>query len=113
MSEFEDLRMIELVKKFKVDVLQIEETRSAALFKQASKDLQSVYNFHLTADKPFKSVDAYLKNIYKSFKCSAVIVNSALKKKAVKSEDATLLDECIQIMIKCCDVIIAKLSKKK
>ena len=44
---------------------------------------------------------------------SAVIVNSALKKKAVKSEDATLLDECIQIMIKCCDVIIAKLSKKK
>ena len=81
MSEFEDLRMIELVKKFKVDVLQIEETRSAALFKQASKDLQSVYNFHLTADKPFKSVDTYLKNIYKSFNCSAVIVNSALKRK--------------------------------
>ena len=113
MSDFEDLRMLDLVKKFKEAVLQIEETRSASLFKQASKNLQDIYNFHLTADKQFKNVEDYLKNLYKSFNCSAVIVNNALKKKTVKTEDAALLDECIQIMLRCCDIIIAKIDKKK
>ena len=113
MSDFEDLRMIDLVKKFRDDVLSIEDTRSASLFKQAGKDLQSIYNFHLTSSKSFKSVEGYLKNMYTSFNYSAVIVNNAVKNKTMKKEDVTLLEEGIQVMLRCCDLIIATLSKKK
>lgn len=113
MSDFEDLRMIDLVKKFNEDVLKIEDSRSAALFKQAGKDLQSIYNFHLTSEKSFKHVESYLKNLYTSFNYSAVIINNAIKNKNMKKEDVTLLDEGIQVMLRCCDLIIAKLGKKK
>ena len=113
MSDFEDLRMIDLVEKFNDDVINIEETRSAALFKQASKDLQNIYNFHLTSGKSFKSVEGYLKNLYTSFNYSAVIVNNAVKNKTMKKEDVAILEEGIQVMLRCCDLIIATLSKKK
>lgn len=113
MSDFEDLRMIDLVEKFNEDVIDIEETRSAALFKKASKDLQNIYNFHLTSSKSFKSVEGYLKNLYTSFNYSAVIVNNAVKNKTMKKEDITLLEEGIQVMLRCCEVIITTLKKKK
>ena len=112
MSDFEDLRMIDLVKKFKEDVLKIEETRSAALYKQAGKNLQGIYNFHLTSKKSFKSVEGYLKNLYTSFNYSAVIVNNAVKTKTMKKEDIALLEEGIQVMLRCCDIIVATLNKK-
>lgn len=112
MSDFEDLRMIDLVKKFREDVLKIEETRSAALYKQAGKKLQDIYNFHITSTKSFKSVEVYLKNLYTSFNYSAVIVNNAVKNKTIKKEDVAILDEGIQVMLRCCEVIIATLNKK-
>ncbi len=112
MATFEDLRMIDLIRRFKTDVLNIEENRSASLFKQAGEDLQNVYNFHLTADKSFTEVEEYLKNLYSSFNYAAVIINDAIKHKHLKKDDNTLLEECLEIMVKCCDLITAKLEKK-
>ena len=51
MPELSELKMIELVEKFKEDVINIQESRSAKLFKQASADLQKIYNYHLSNDK--------------------------------------------------------------
>lgn len=103
--------MVDYVKVFRQDVLKIEDSRSAALYKQAGKDLQNVYNFHLTSAKSFKSVESYLKNLYASFNYSAVIINNAVKNKNMQKEDAERLEEGIQIMLRCCDNIIAKLGK--
>ena len=113
MADFEDLRMIDLLKQFRGDIVSIEENRSANLFKQASKDLQSIYNFHITAAKSFSQVGDNLKNLYTSFNYSAVIINDALKKKKMTPENIQLLDECLDVMLRCCDVIIATLKKKK
>ena len=110
MPDFEDLRMIDLLKTFRKDIVSIEEERSARLFKQASKDLQSIYNFHLSSDKSFSQVEYYLKNLYTSFNYAAVIINDAIKKKNLGAENISLLDECLDVMIKCCDVIISKLT---
>lgn len=111
MTDFEDLRMIDLLKQFKRDVVSIEENRSAALFKQASKDLQGIYNFHITAEKSFSQVEDNLKNLYTSFNYAAVIINDALKKKKMSAENIQLLDESLDVMQRCCDVIIATLKK--
>lgn len=111
MPDFEDLRMIDLLKNFRADIVNIQEARSARLFKQASKDLQDVYNFHITASKSFIRVEDYLKNLYTSFNYAAVIINDALKKRNLESGNIELLDECLEVMIKCCDVIVAMLSK--
>ena len=111
MPDFEDLRMIDLLKKFRADVVKIQEERSAKLLKPASKDLQDIYNFHVTADKSFIRIENNLKNLYTSFNYAAVIVNDAIKKKRLESESMLLLDECLEVMIKCCDVMIAELGK--
>ena len=113
MPDFEDLRMIDLLTKFKEDIISIQEARSASLFKQAGKDLQNIYNFHLTSKNSFAEVEYYLKNLYTSFNYSAVIINDALKKKSFDVKNGATLDECLEVMIKCCDVIITKLKKKK
>ena len=44
MPELLELKMIELVDRFKDDIINIQESRSAKLFKQASADLQKIYN---------------------------------------------------------------------
>ena len=111
MPDFEDLRMIDLLKKFRADVVKIQEERSAKLLKPAIKDLQDIYNFHVTADKSFIRIENNLKNLYTSFNYAAVIVNDAIKKKRLESESMLLLDECLEVMIKCCDVMIAELGK--
>ncbi len=112
MPDFEDLRMVDLLKKFRQDIVTIQEARTARLFKQASRDLQDIYGFHITAAKNFVTVEDNLKNLYTSFNYAAVIVNDALKKKGFESESIALLDECLEVMIKCCDVICATLTKK-
>lgn len=113
MPELSELKMIELVEKFKEDVINIQESRSAKLFKQASADLQKIYNYHLSNDKMFKRVQMNLKNLYTSFNYSAVIVNDAVKKRAFDKDNEELLDECLEVMLRCCTVIIATLKNKK
>ncbi len=90
-----------------------QETRSAKLFKTASADLQKIYNFHLANDKSFRRVQHNLKNLYTSFNYAAVIVNGALKKRTVEKDDAELLDECLEVMLRCCIVIETTLKNKK
>lgn len=110
--DFEHLRMLDLVERFRASVERINETRSAALLKQAGENLQNIYNFHLTADASFSEVEEYLKNMYSSFNYAAVIVNDALKKKTLDVEGAALLNECIEILLKCCNAVAAKLNEK-
>ena len=113
MPELVHLKMLELLEKFEEDINRIQETRSAKLFKTANADLQSIYNFHLLNDKAFKKVQMNLKNLYTSFNYAAVIVNDALKKRAMDKENALLLDECLEVMIRCCIVIENTLKGKK
>ena len=112
MPNFEDLRMMDLVKTFRADVVLIQENRSASLFKQASKDLQSIYNLHLTAKNTFGEVEYYLKNLYKSFNYAAATVNDAIKRKSLDQKDSAMMEECLEVMIKCCDIVTTKLKKK-
>ena len=113
MPELVDLKMIELLEKFEEDINKIQETRSAKLFKTANVDLQNIYNYHLLNDKAFKRVQTNLKNLYTSFNYAAVIVNDALKKRSMDKESAELLDECLEVMLRCCIVIQNTLKKKK
>ena len=113
MPELVDLKMIELIGKFEEDINRIQETRSAKQFKTANVDLQNIYNYHLLNDKAFKKVQTNLKNLYTTFNYSAVIVNDALKKRVMDKENAELLDECLEVMLRCCIVIKRTLRKKK
>ncbi|MDE7439436.1 MAG: hypothetical protein K2N23_02895 [Clostridia bacterium] len=113
MPEFEDLTMIELLDNFIEDINKIQETRSAKLFKTANADLQKIYNHHLANDKAFRRVQHNLKNLYTSFNYAAVIVNDALKKRVMDKDNAELLDECLEVMLRCCIVIEETLKKKK
>ena len=105
--------MIELIEKFEEDINNIQETRSAKLFKVANADLQNIYNYHLLNDKALKKVQTNLKNLYTTFNYAAVIVNDALKKRVMDKENAELLDECLEVMLRCCIVIKRTLRKKK
>ena len=113
MPELIDLKMIELLDGFIEDINKIQETRSARLFKTANADLQKIYNYHLANDKAFRRVQHNLKNLYTSFNYAAVIVNDALKKRNLDKENAELLDECLEVMLRCCIVIEDTLKNKK
>ena len=113
MPEIEDLKMIELIDKFIEDINNRQETRSARLFKTANADLQKIYNYHLANDKAFRRVQHNLKNLYTSFNYAAVIVNDALKKRVMDKANAELLDECLEVMLRCCIVIENTLKHKK
>ena len=81
MPDSEILKMVNLLKKFRGDIISIEEERSNALrFKEASKDLQSIYALHLNNKMKFNEVEHYLKNLYASFNYAAVIMSDALKR---------------------------------
>ena len=112
MPELVYLNMLKLLGKFEEDINRIQETRSAKLFKTANVDLQNIYNYHLLNDKAFKKVQMNLKNLYTTFNYAALIVNDALKKKAMDKENALLLDECLEVMIRCCIVIQNSLKGK-
>ena len=113
MPELLELKMIELVDRFKDDIINIQESRSAKLFKLASADLQKIYNYHLANDKMFIRVRQNLKNLYTSFNYAAVIVNGALKKRSFDKGNEEMLDECLEVMLRCCIVIVATLKNKK
>lgn len=113
MPELVDKKLLELIEKFEEDINRIQETRSAKLFKTANVDLQNIYNFHLLNDKALKRVQLNLKNLYTTFNYAAVIVNDALKKRSMDKENAELLDECLEVMLRCCMVIENTLKRKK
>lgn len=109
MPDFEDLRLIDLVQKFQMDIEQISATRSLNKLGQAGADLQSVYDFFITAENPFEKQQELFKNMCSSFNYAAVIVNNALKNGALSKDDNELLSECVEIMLKCCNGMISSL----
>lgn len=106
---FEQLRMIDLIEKFDGDIQRVYDDRNLSVFTGASAKLQSVYNFYVTAEEGFSSVESYLKNLFSSFNYAAVIINDAMKKKKLDDEAKELLFECLQIMLKCDQLIISTL----
>lgn len=109
MLTFEDLRLIDLIKKFENTIMQIEQTRSLATLKVAGKQLQDVYDFFITAQSGYEQQQEMLKNMFSSFNYAAVIVNNAVKNGGLTAEDNELLNECLEIMLKCCQTVTASL----
>ncbi len=105
MADFEDLRMIDLLQKFRADAQEIYDTKNLGIFRQASAKLQNVYNFYVTAQNDYKAQEEWFKNLFSSFNYAAVIVNDGIKNKTLDSEAKELLIECLQIMLRCCDLI--------
>lgn len=104
--------MITLVKNLRGNIISIEEARNARLFKEAGATLQEVYKFHLSNKNSFAVVEHYLKNLYKSYNFAAAVISEAVKKK-IPINGVGQLDECLEVMIDCCDAIISKLKKSK
>lgn len=105
MATFEDVRLLDLVDKFHSQILEVYTTKNLSGFTKASKLLQNVYNFYITAQRDFKEIEEYLKNLFSSFNYAAVIINDGIKNKGLDGEANELLFECLQIMIKCCGLI--------
>ncbi len=108
---FEQLRLVDLVQKFNDDIDDVYKNKNLSVFHGASKKLQNVYNFYVTARDDFKEVEEYLKNLFSSFNYAAVIINDGMKKKGLDREANELLFECLQIMLKCDELIISTLNK--
>ena len=108
---FEQLRLVDLVQKFNADIDDVYKNKNLSVFHGASKKLQNVYNFYVTARDDFKEVEEYLKNLFSSFNYAAVIINDSMKKKGLDREANELLFECLQIMLKCDELIISTLNK--
>lgn len=113
MNDIDGLKMVELVKKFKSSVLVFEGEKSGATFKSLKLDMQEIYTLHISQSKKFKGVEEYLKHIYNTFNCLSVKFTAALKMKLLPPDDAAIIDECIQIMLKCSDLTLAKLTPNK
>lgn len=113
MTTFEELRMLDLVEKFRSQLDGIYQSGNLSGLHKAGGQLQSIYNFHLTADQSFIKIEEPLKNLYSSFNYAALICNEALKKRSLEKEDNQLLSECLQIMFRCCDLIAASLKEEK
>lgn len=108
---FEQLRLIDLINKFNDDIEDVYRNKNLSVFHGASKKLQDVYNFYVTAGDDFREIEEYLKNLFSSFNYAAVIINDGMKKKGLDREANELLFECLQIMLKCDELIISSLNK--
>lgn len=109
MPDFEDLRFADLLKKFRTQVESIVKNRNLSALKQAGAALQSVYDFHVTAEKDYRDQEELFKNLYSSFNYAAVIVNNAVKQGGLTEDDNSLLNDCLEIMLKCCEKLIDSL----
>ena len=87
MPDFEDLRMADLIKKFKAKIEEVANSGKLSKLKDASPKLQDIYNFHLTAHSSFAKQEEYLKNMYSSFNYAALIANDAAKTGKLSSEE--------------------------
>ena len=102
MADFEDLRLCDLLDKVRTRTLDIARTRNVSQFKQLGQDIQGVYDFFVTAVKPYEEQQPMLKNLFASFNYAAVIINDGIKKKTLDNEAITLLNECLEIIVACC-----------
>ena len=108
---FEQLRLIDLIQKFNADIEDVYKNKNLSVFHGASKKLQDVYKFYVTAADDFKEIEEYLRNLFSSFNYAAVIINDAMKRKGLDGEANELLFECLQIMLRCDELIINTLEK--
>lgn len=108
----EKMRMINLLKQLRGDILSIEEARNARLIRDAGADLQQVYKFHLMYRKSFVDAEHYLRSLYRSYNFAVRVINEALSTKTPISE-VDKFDECLEVMIDLCDKIIISLRRKK
>ena len=105
MLDFEDLALGDLLNKVQKNVQAIVETRNLSLFNDLGKSVQAVYDFFVTATKPYEEQQPLLKNLFSSFNYGAVIINDAIKSKQADPQSATLINECLEIMDTCCKKI--------
>lgn len=112
MATFEDLRLIDLVERFLKSVEELADTKNLSLMKETGKRLQGVYDFFITSESGYEAQQEMLKNTFSAFNYAAVIVNAALKKGKLKPEDGELLNECLQIMLKCGNDVVNSLKQK-
>lgn len=111
MADFEDLRLADLLQKFHGEVVRISAVRELSGLKTAGRHLQDVYDFFITASKPYEAEQQNLKNLFSAFNYAAVIVNNAIKNNGLSGDDGELLDECLQIMQKVSLNLITSLKK--
>ncbi|MDE6690944.1 MAG: hypothetical protein K2K04_03150 [Clostridia bacterium] len=102
MVDFEDLALGDLLGKVERRVDEIAHTRNASQFKQLGADIQSVYDFFVTAKKDYEEQQPMLKNLFSSFNYAAVIINDAIKNKKAEKDSGELLNECLEIIAACC-----------
>lgn len=102
MPDFEDLTLADLLDKVDKKVEEIVQSRRISGFNDLGKSVQAVYDFFVTATKPYEEQQSYLKNIFTSFNYAAVIINDALQSDKMTEESATSLNECLEIIAMCC-----------
>lgn len=110
MPNFEDLRLVDALTKFKQALAEVYQSKKIAGFKGLSTQLQQVYDFYITAQNSFIKQEEQLKNLFSSFNYSAVLINNGIKEGKMSQEDTQLLEECFQIMFRCCDLLIDSLA---
>ena len=108
--DFEDLRLCDLLDKVRSRALEIARTRNVSEFKNLGQSIQGVYDFFITASKPYGEQQTMLKNLFSSFNYAAVIINDGIKKKSLDNDAATMLEECLEIIVACCDNVKKSLS---
>lgn len=102
MSDFEDVRLCDLLTKAETKARGILDSKKVADFKDLGADIQNVYNFVIAAEKSYEEQQPMLKNLFSSFNYAAVIINDAVKRKELDNEAKTLLLQCLEIIIACC-----------
>ncbi len=109
--DFEDIRLCDLLDKVVRRAEAIAEQRSVAEFKELGKEIQSVYDFVISARNGYESIQPMLKNLFSSFNYAAVIINDAVKQKKLDKEANGLLQDCLEIISACCVNIKKTLSE--
>lgn len=111
MATFEDLRLIDLIEKFRATIESLNSGRNLSELKTAGRRLQDVYDFFITAESGYEQEQERLKSLFSSFNYAAVIVNNAMKNGRLTAEDNELLGECVEIMLKCCSDVTDSLRR--
>ncbi len=110
MADFEDLRMCDLLDRVAKRAAQIAEERKVSLLKDLGADVQAVYDFFVSSGNDFAGIQPTLKNLFSSFNYAAVIVNDGIRRGSLDKEANELLRECLEIIVRCAEVIKAQLT---